>query len=219
MKCIRLAWLVLLSTACAATSDQPLRGGAAGDRPPASALFLQEERGEPAADEIRVLSLRAGMRQFDEDDWSPVEDQVAFGLDFALQPASAPVGFELGLSYSSEDDDVFVPTIGTVDVDTEFVELYAGVHKSFAAASVRPAVGAGLTMISGEVEVSGPGGSGSDDDEAFGFYLHGGIGVPIGDTFEVGVDLRAVLGAELEIAGVDVDADYTQASLFLGWRI
>jgi hypothetical protein len=222
VKPFQLAWLVVFPSACATTSEAPLRERA-GDAAPAfvasAQAVSQDAQGAGPIDQLRVLSVHVGMRQFDEDDWAPVEDQTSFALDYAMQWESAPVGFEAGLSYSSEDDDVFVPTIGTVDFDTEFVEVYAGVHKSFAVSSVRPALGAGITVISADAEASSAGASASDDDQTFGFYVHGGIGVPLGDTFEIGADLRAVIGAELEIAGVDVDADYTQASLVLAWRI
>lgn len=203
MKSAPLAALAALLTSCAAASGARVSPSLA---PPSDAG-------------VRALSIHAGTRSFDEDDWAPVEDQLAFALDYAAQSAGAAVGFEVGASYSADEDDIFVPGFGEFDAEATFVELYAGVHKSFETGQgVRPSLGAGLTLVSAEVEVAQGGSSASEDDETLGFYLHGGVGFPIGERIEIGADLRAVLGAELDIAGVDADADYLQATAFLAFR-
>jgi hypothetical protein len=219
--------LVLLATTVAFTAETPAlppeTAGLSEFSVPESDLLSRglpvdswpapspQETTEPVG--VRVLSAFVGARQFDEDDWEPVEDQISFGLGFAMQGADAPVGFELA-------DDTFLSGVGNVDVEAEVIEFSAGVHRSFApSARLRPQIGAGLTVISVDAKVSSGGVSASEDDVGFGFYVHGGLGIRLGSSFEVGADLRAVVGAEVELGGTDVDADYLEASLFLGWHL
>ncbi len=152
------------------------------------------------------FSLYLGQRSLDEDDWEPVEDQLAIGFDYSHEGAGSAIGFEVGLFASGDDDEV-----GAVDVEGQTLELSAGIRKTFAEGSrFRPYVGAGLAVINAEVEAGG-----TDDDTSLAGYAHGGLGYQISDTFLIGVDLRLLFGSDLEIAGVDTDADYGQLAVVL----
>jgi hypothetical protein len=164
---------------------------------------------QPAASPEHQFTVYLGQRSLDEDDWSPVEDQGALQLEYASESPDAAVGWEVGLGGSSDDD-----TFGGFDVTGSTAELYGGVRKTFGSGTVRPYVGGGLSFINAEVEV----GSASEDDSSVAMYLHGGVQFLLGDSFALGLDLRALLGSDITIAGVDGDADYGQAALTLGWR-
>ncbi|MSR62603.1 MAG: hypothetical protein EXS08_09190 [Planctomycetes bacterium] len=92
-------------------------------------------------------------------------------------------------------------------------EFYGGVRKSFGSGSVRPLFGAGLSAIAAAVDVSGVG---DDDDSSLAGYVHGGVGIDLGESLTAGIDVRLLFGSDLEIAGVSTDADYGQVALFFG---
>lgn len=230
----RLALVLALLPACAAASRvehrawsgavAPLAEAAVSPEPvPAAELAglppAQDDDATPGSADFRAISLHVGLRQFDEDDWEPIEEQVALAVEFVSQSAGAIAGFEAGFSYSTDDDDFDAGGV-TLDAEAEVFEVYAGVHKSFLdSMRVRPYVGAGLTYLQGEIELSGGGGSADDDDDVFGVYLHGGLGLPLNDRLEAGVDVRTIFADDFDVFGNDADADYAQASVFLGLRI
>lgn len=163
---------------------------------------------------VRSFDFTLGQRRLDEDDWEPLDEQAAVGFQYAQQSNGAPVGFEVGLLLSFDDD-----TISGVDVEAAVGELYAGVHRSFgsSASSVRPYVGAGLALISAEIEGSSGGTSVDDDDSSPGIYAHGGVAFQAGSNFRFGIDLRLLTGTDIDLFGVSGDADYVQLGLFLGF--
>lgn len=162
----------------------------------------------PAARDNRI-SLYLGQRSLDEDDWSPVEDQPTFGIEFSQERAGSVVGWEVGLMGSTDDD-----TLGGFDVEGSTSELYGGVRKSFLEGALHPYVGGGLSFINGEVKVSGVG---SDDDSSVAGYAHGGIDWAVSELIHLGLDLRLLFGSDLDIAGSSGDADYGQLALFIGF--
>jgi opacity protein-like surface antigen len=214
-------FVLALLPACAAT--QPIVHQAwTGTVAPAAAVAVPEPteaaapvRAQDGDESFQQIALHVGLRKLD-DDWEPIEEQLAFGLDYAKQNAGAMVGFEGGVSYSADDDDIS----GTnLDIEAELWELYLGAHKSFFdVGPMRPYVGAGLSYLMADVEVSGGGASADEDDDSFGFYVRGGVGVDLSENLEIGADVRATFMDELDF-GVDVDSDYLQGSVFLGLKI
>ena len=171
-------------------------------------------------DRITNLSVLVGLREFDEDDWEPVEQQTGFGLEVDSRTPDAPVGWEVGVSYSSDDDDDFDPFLGDFSAEAEFIELYGGVRKTWDTSDgrVHPYVAGGLTYIDADVDVEVVGmGEASEDDSSIGAYVHGGVTFDVTRSLLIGADLRAILGTDLDFAGVDGDADYIQAAVLVGF--
>lgn len=158
----------------------------------------------PAAPE-KQFSLYLGQRSLDSTDWSPVEDQATFGIEFSQESTGSAIGWEVGLAGSSDDSGSITGSTG---------ELYGGVRKSFGSDTVRPYVGGGLSFINATAEV----GSASEDDSSLAGYVHGGLQFLVSQTFAIGLDIRLLFGSSLTIAGFDTDADYGQAALTVGWR-
>jgi len=155
------------------------------------------------------ISLYAGQRNLDEDDWSPVDEQATVGLEYAREEPDSAVGWEVGFMGSSDDD-----SSGGVDFDVHTREVYAGVRKTFGEEVLRPYAGAGLSLIKAEVDVSpGP----DDDDSSAALYMHAGLAVFATDVVSLAFDLRFLLGSDLELGGSDVDADYGQLAFVLGF--
>lgn len=154
------------------------------------------------------IGIYLGQRQLDEDEWEPLDEQPVFGLEYSREAEGDAVGFEVGIMGSADDDTV----LGT-DVEVSTGELYGGIRKTFGEDVLRPYVGAGLSFLNLQVDASG---LGDDDDTSPAFYAHGGLAIAASDTFMIGLDLRFLLGSDLEIAGVDTDSDYVQLALMLG---
>ena len=127
------------------------------------------------------------------------------------------------MSYSSEEDDDFDPFFDVpFDAEANFLEVYGGVRKTWDTSKGQwhPYVAGGLSVINADAEVAVPGfGSASDDDTSLGGYLHGGAYYDVSENFFVGVDARALLGTDIELAGASGDADYLQFAVVLGFRL
>lgn len=170
---------------------------------------------ENQARDVGHLSLLLGARSLDEDDWSPVEDQFSLGAEFDWTGAGSALGFEVGLSGSAEDDHTRSAGVG-VDVEVELLEAYGGVRWSFGEEQLRPYVGGGLSYVEAQVEAEAGGASASDDDGSVGLYVHGGFQLDVSRHVIVGLDARALLGTDLDLAGASGDADYLQLAALVG---
>ena len=101
-----------------------------------------------------------GMKQLDEDDWEPVEEQTEFGVKLDFKQESWPVSIAIDYLVSSDDDSglYYVSGYGVIaaDVEGETSELCLGVRKVWdQSPTMRPFIGGGLALISAEAKVSG----------------------------------------------------------------
>ncbi len=168
---------------------------------------------ETAADvkDMRI-TLYLGARQLDEEeDFEPAEDQAMIGAEFVYERPESAVGFEIGLMGSADEGEAL-----GFDVEGNTSELYGGIRKTFGSGVVRPVLGAGVSFLNAEFKASGVA---SDDDSSIAGYLHGAVLFDISRSFFLGVDVRYLLGSDLEIGGVDTDADYAQYALVLGFSL
>jgi len=169
------------------------------------------------ADEgLQKLSVLIGQRSLDEHDWEPLEDQPCLGVEFSSESSGAWVGWEIGFAASTDDDNVL-----GIDFEGTTTELFGGVKKTFgeSTAAVRPYVGAGVAVINADLEGEFMGLSASDDDTGVGGYAHGGFFWVVTGTFSVGLDARILAGTDIELFGVEGDADYFQIAFVLGWGL
>ena len=156
-----------------------------------------------------------GLRWLDEDDWEPVEEQGVFGVTVDFGKNDWPVNLAAGLMISGKEEDV-----GALDLTGTISELSFGVLKTWEKGSdgkTRPFFGGGLSFLSAEIEIDGPGGSVSEDDNSGAIYAQGGVYWRIGSRFNIGGDVRVLFGSDLEALGIEGDADYFQLGLLLGW--
>ena len=158
------------------------------------------------------LSLYLGQRALEEDDYAPVDEQAMIAGEVSNVPASTGgLGWELGLAVSADEDDV-----AGVDVNGRTGEFYGGVRTTFGSGTLHPYLGAGLSLVAAAVEVAG---AGDEDDGSLAAYVHGGVLLAPSPKFAFGLDARVLLGSDLEIAGVDTDADYAQLALVLAFEL
>ena len=158
----------------------------------------------PRTNTRRSINLFVGTRELDDSAWKPVDDQESIGVDVEFESPGG-VGWEAGV-FASDDSS------GNTDGST--LELFGGMHKSFAGtyARVRPYVAGGLSAIQSDFE--GPGFS--EDDLSLGLYLRAGVSIWITDMVSFGLDWRRLYGTRVDLHNVD-DVDYEQFSLVLGF--
>ncbi len=148
------------------------------------------------------------------DEWDPIDEQGVLGLNMDLGGASWPVQIEFGFHASGAEDD-----IGPLDVTASIAELQVGVQKFWKVGStMRPFVGGGLALVWAEVELEDNlGFSVDEDDNTVGAYVHGGIYWRLGKAFNIGLDGRITGTGDLEAFGSEVDANYFQLGMILGF--
>lgn len=191
MKSVSLLLLLALSACSAVPKAAWQDPGDDPDRPTRIALYL-------------------GQRNLDEDDYEPVDEQGMLGIEFVHEAQESVVGWEFGLAGSAAEDDDVLP--GT-DIEATTGEVYAGIRKSIGSAMVRPYIGGGVSYIQSELEAAG---FGSVDDGSIAGYVHVGVSLDIVPGFFVGLDLRILVGSDLEYGPFDSDADYEQLALTIG---
>ncbi len=177
-----------------------------------SALGPSPQSKSPAG--VSNMTVLVGQRFLDEDDWEPLEEPVAFAVEFDRYGRFDPAGFEFGFSYAEDSGNV-----GAIDVDSQIWELYGGVRKTFSLAEDRlhPYLSAGASWSNAEVDASLGGLSTDIDDDALGFYLRGGVYYTFGGGLNLGIDYRKLLGADYDAQGESADGDFDQFSLSLGY--
>jgi len=140
------------------------------------------------------------------DDADPADEQFGWGLEFDCYHPQDAVGWEVGVSRTSEEASLS----GGGDFEVTIREIYTGVRKTWGSGNLHPYAGLGLSWVDAEADSTT---SGSDDDNSFGLYGHGGAYMTLGEHFNLGADLRALVGTDIGFG----DADYLQASIFLGY--
>lgn len=148
-----------------------------------------------------------GAKGLNEDDWEPVEDQVAYGMMADFKLANWPVAIATDLLFSS-DNTSYAGT--TVEGRTSEFDL--GIRwYSNAVNNVRLYAGGGLARIAGEFEAYNM----TDSDEAFGFWIDTGIVLTLKTIFNLGVDLR-YSKAQIDLFDVDTEAGGLLVGVFAG---
>jgi len=161
----------------------------------------------------RHVTVLLGQRMLDQDDWDPVEDQLAGGLEVDGSNPRTGHGYEVGLTYSQDDD-----SEGPVDFDGNTFDVYGGYRYTFhpEESSIHPYLSGGLAVIRAEAEVDTPGGNSSDDDYTPGVYVRAGIGFDLSEKTRLGVDYRHMFLTDVDIGNIS-DVDFDQLMLTLGF--
>jgi hypothetical protein len=159
-----------------------------------------------AASRTNRVSVYVGKRQLDHGDWEPVDEQLAFGLDFAHVPDA--IGWEIGLQGSRDSREE-----SGLDIRGEMTEISAGLRVQAGDDVIRPYAGAGVAWLNAEIDADVV----DDDDDSFAAYAHAGLTCDMGPSFYIGFDGRIVFGSSLSLLGDDTDADYAQLAVLVGF--
>jgi opacity protein-like surface antigen len=191
MKAPLLATLALLSSACQTYHGEQ----------------IENPRPDLLEPQNRVVIL-GGLRSFDEQDFSPVEEQTAVGIELNFEPVDYPVGFEIGLGFSDDSG-----SESGISSSASSYEVLAGARKTFRLFDgfFRPYIGLGGSFV----YIDASSGSADDDDGAIGIYARGGVLFMFTDEFGLGAEYRKMVGADVSLFGQDASADYDQISLVI----
>ena len=160
-----------------------------------------------------------GARQLDEDVWEPLDQHTAFGATVDFGGAEWPIHVEAGFHLSGDEEEVFDDSLLLEgELTLGVAEFSFGVNKTWEpGGSIRPFVGGGLSSVAADLELDTPIGDADDDDSSLGAYVHGGVFWRLGKRFNIGFDARILTGTDLTILDEDVDVDYVQGGLLLGF--
>jgi hypothetical protein len=155
-----------------------------------------------------------GQKLLDNDDWGELDQQDTFGVLVDFKPNHWPVS--IALDFLGSYDEV---TQLDTKLEASAFEFDVGVRKiwEFSGSSVRPYIGGGYAFIWTKLETSGPL-SESDDDFGTGIWLNGGVYWTLGQSFNLGLDLRYTEAEDISLYGVDSKAGGGFAGLMLGYH-
>lgn len=167
------------------------------------------------------VNIFLGEKELDTTDWaSPYDQQGEFGVLIDFGNEYWPVNFAIDLLGSSKQTDYWD---GYQEVSTSEIDL--GVRKIFdlEGTLVHPYVGGGLALVSARYEdvyyyfdpVCGY--VCSDEDSGLGVWLNAGFYVTLGQSFNLGLDLR-YSEADVTVLGTTVNAGGMHAGLLLGYH-
>lgn len=153
------------------------------------------------------------------DFWEPLDRPSNYGLEIDFAPESSPVRAALAIFVANDSARVTTPFFGdTGKVEDGFFEFSAGfLWHPVRHAVVRPYLGAGVLKMYAATGSTWGIFSSDESDNSFGFYGNLGLFFKVGERFNIGLDGRIVRGTKITLAGLEGDADYTQASMLVGF--
>ncbi len=174
---------------------------------PASLLASAGPRVDPEGS--RHVHYYLGVRSLDEDDWEGLDEPIALEMSLEWRKPDAWLGFEVGASYAFDDG-----TVRGDEVDLRSLELYGGLRLTAQLfdGHLRPYVGGGVSAVRMDRY-----GNPNDGDSGIGGYARAGVAWAFDCGMEVGVDYRAAFIDHIDIFQSEVDADFDQLSLTVGF--
>ena len=160
------------------------------------------------------INLFLGGKSLDSDDWGDLDEQATLGVLVDFKPNHWPVSIALDFLGSSDE----VNQLDT-KLEASAFEFDVGVRKIWVVSgrSLRPYIGGGFAFIRTKLEVSGTS-SESDEDFGAGVWLNGGVYWTLGQSFNLGLDLRYSETEAISLYGIDSKAGGGFAGLMLGYH-
>lgn len=154
-----------------------------------------------------------GQKTLDKDDWEPADEQAEFGVLVDFKQTQWPVSIAIDVLGSVDE----VTVLG-VNIEASTSEFDVGVRKVWevSGSSIRPYIGGGIAFVGAEIKETSFTNV-SFDDNGTGIWLNGGIYWTLGQSFNLGLDLR-YSQAEVTFFGEDVEAGGTHAGIILGYH-
>jgi opacity protein-like surface antigen len=152
------------------------------------------------------------------DAWGPVGEPSVFGVEVDFAPQTSPVRVALGVQLAGDSSTLPNAISGSDDIDVGFFELSAGfLWHPVKKAIVRPYIGGGVITMSAATGSSFGFFGADESDQSFGFYGNAGVFFKVGEHFNIGVDGRIVRETEFDFGATEIDGDYEQAALLIGF--
>lgn len=168
------------------------------------------------AGDVNLNFYPASARALDEELWSPVDDQWAFGgtVDFGEKgnPLHMAIGFHVGVGFDDANN-------GLIDEQASSIsELSVGIAGAWQSKGrLRGYVAGGFSFVGARLEVDTITNDVDDDDDSLGGWIEAGMAWRLGHHFSLGFGARTLLGTDITLFGVEGDADYFQFGPLLAW--
>ena len=154
-----------------------------------------------------------GVKALESNEWAPVEDHAAFGVlvDFRKHEWPVSIAIDFLGSYSEQ-------TEFGIKYEGSTSEIDVGVRKIWEVSGtpMHPYIGGGIAFINGEFKGTALT-SRSENDNGTGVWLNGGIYWTLGQSFNLGFDVR-YSSADVTLFGIEADAGGSYAGLLLGYH-
>jgi len=132
-----------------------------------------------------------GQKWFSETEWQPIETQPEIGVQLEFGQLRAPIYFAVDVFYAHDDATTTDPGGGETRVEGGSTEYGVGVRKVFRReAMMHPHLGAGASLVAGDLTVTTPSERTQADDSDFGFWIDGGVTWRLGGHLNHGVEVR-----------------------------
>lgn len=154
-----------------------------------------------------------GTKTLDDTDWTPFDEQVAFGILVDFKQQSWPISIAIDLLGSLDEE-----TVLGIDTEASTTEFDIGIRKIWevSGSSIRPFIGGGLALVNAEIKATNVV-TASIDDDGTGIWLNGGVYWTLGQHFNLGLQAR-YSKAEVQFLGVDIEAGGTTVAVMLGYH-
>ena len=148
-----------------------------------------------------------GQKQLEEDALEPNEDGAVVGAITTWGGEDWPVSLAADLVIYGDEEDAF--DLSADELSLAIVEAAVGVRKIWRAGPIRPYLGAGIELVSADLE---EGNFFFDDEDAegsgVGVWANGGVFWRLGNHFNLGFDVRwnrAEVDLEFDDGGPDLE--------------
>ena len=145
-----------------------------------------------------------------EDKWGPVGDHFIGGFESDFEAGPISIAVNLFESVDAASDSSY-------DYIGDTMELHLGVKKVFMAGGMRPFIGGGLAMISGNYwyeDISGF--EREDSDSSLGYWASAGVFWAM-RSFNIGIE-AGYSSADITIFNTELDAGGTRLGMLFGYN-
>jgi hypothetical protein len=179
----------------------------------AAAILGSEAWGESWKGDANLLF--AG-KTLDSGDWTPTNHQGEIGVVTNWRRSDWPVALAADLLAAGRDETISQG--GFTDQKASTSELDLGVRKIWREETpIRPYIGGGFGIMSGEIKRTGPAGTVSDHDGGLGIWFDGGVVWTLRKALNLGVDVR-ISNAHIRLLGQDRNAGGAHLGLTAGYH-
>ena len=121
------------------------------------------------------------------------------------------LGYEAGAQIGGDSG-----TVQGISVSSSNLEIWGGPRYEWVVDRFHPYLAGGLSLLASELEARQGIVAVSDDDSSVGLYLGAGVDFDVSERVYLGLGVRQSFAHEVQLFGIEGDADFTQFFLRVG---
>ncbi len=158
------------------------------------------------------VNVLLGQKVLNENDWEPLENQQAAGVEITWGDTSWPISIATDIFYSSDSED----DVAGADLEGSTMEFDLGIREIKNSENFNYYIGLGFGLVSAHAEATGSGFKIDDSDTGISGWGGGGIFWRLGSRFNLGLAARYSV-ADVALFDEDVRAGGFHYGVILGW--